>query len=291
MTQSSLLNPSTQDKLDLYLAKPAQALILVGKSGSHKTATARQLSSTLLDVAVSKLDSNPNFIHIAKKSGQQNITIDDIRALKTSIKLKSHLPGAIKRVIFIEDANFLNQEAQNTLLKVLEEPASGSYYILTASTTSALLPTIVSRCAVIKVRPISLELALSFYKDSEPADIKSSWYISEGEAELLKELLLDPAHSLRENINKAKDFLRMTKYNRFLELDKFGAGKDETIDFIDALSKVARALYISSVNSGDAVLSKRTLASAKLLLDTKNALASNANSRLCMLNLVYSLTI
>ncbi len=53
----------------------------------------------------------------------------------------------------IEQANFLTTEAQNALLKTLEEPPPNTILILTANTSSYFLPTILSRCLITHIQP------------------------------------------------------------------------------------------------------------------------------------------
>ena len=47
----------------------------------------------------------------------------------------------------------MNEAAQNKLLKTLEEPAEGTFFLLTSDNAESLLPTIVSRCSMIKLHP------------------------------------------------------------------------------------------------------------------------------------------
>jgi DNA polymerase-3 subunit delta' len=55
-----------------------------------------------------------------------------------------------KRVFIIKDAEGLNEASGNSLLKTLEEPPSYLHFLLTATSTSAVLPTILSRCQVVR---------------------------------------------------------------------------------------------------------------------------------------------
>lgn len=58
------------------------------------------------------------------------------------------------RVFVVDDADKMNEPASNALLKTLEEPPSTSYIILIASRADSLLPTILSRCQVIRFAPV-----------------------------------------------------------------------------------------------------------------------------------------
>jgi len=61
------------------------------------------------------------------------------------------------KIVFIENANLLGIEAQNALLKNIEEPGDHNYFILTSPNSSSLIPTIVSRCHLIKIISDSIE--------------------------------------------------------------------------------------------------------------------------------------
>ncbi|HPA15240.1 MAG TPA: DNA polymerase III subunit delta' [Desulfobacterales bacterium] len=80
------------------------------------------------------------------------IRIAQIRALYHILSMKPY--EARRRVVIISEAQAMNPEAGNALLKILEEPPDQTTLILTAIQTSDLLPTIVSRCHHIRFRPI-----------------------------------------------------------------------------------------------------------------------------------------
>lgn len=81
------------------------------------------------------------------------IKIDHIRTLRDAIAKKPF--EARVRVVMIIQAHCLNLEAGNALLKMLEEPPAGTMFILTAQGLAGLLPTIVSRCHIIRFNPVS----------------------------------------------------------------------------------------------------------------------------------------
>jgi DNA polymerase-3 subunit delta' len=83
------------------------------------------------------------------------IKIDQVRALRKQLRY-APLEGK-RRVIIINDAQAMNAESANALLKVLEEPPEGTVVVLTALRTTDLLPTIVSRCQQVAFRPIPSE--------------------------------------------------------------------------------------------------------------------------------------
>ena len=81
------------------------------------------------------------------------IKIEQIRALKHRLRFKP-LEGRY-RVTVIDNSQHLKAEAANALLKVLEEPPADNLIILTAIETTALLPTIVSRCLHLPFQPLA----------------------------------------------------------------------------------------------------------------------------------------
>lgn len=90
-------------------------------------------------------------IYALKPSGGY-IRIDQIRSIYNSLALKSDTETT--RFVLIEDAQLMNREAGNCLLKILEEPPDSTIFVLIAPGIGDLLPTIVSRCRHIRFSPI-----------------------------------------------------------------------------------------------------------------------------------------
>ena len=72
------------------------------------------------------------------------------------INLKPALGG--RRIAIIDDADYLNDEGANALLKTIEEPPPRSVLILIGASPAKQLPTIRSRCQLIRFRPLPLEV-------------------------------------------------------------------------------------------------------------------------------------
>ena len=83
----------------------------------------------------------------------QIIRVKPIRELEREANFRPFEGTA--RVFIIEDADYLNESSSNALLKVLEEPPRTSHLILTTTNPTALLPTIRSRCQVIRFAPVA----------------------------------------------------------------------------------------------------------------------------------------
>jgi len=82
------------------------------------------------------------------------ISIDDVREIEEGLLLKPF--EAKKRAIIIVDSETMKESAQNAFLKTLEEPPKNTSFILTSSHPERLLPTIRSRCMIIRFRRLSL---------------------------------------------------------------------------------------------------------------------------------------
>ncbi|NLC43985.1 MAG: DNA polymerase III subunit delta' [Clostridiales bacterium] len=92
---------------------------------------------------------------VRRLEDKTSISVDQIRELQSKIKVKPFQDG--KRICFIDEAHLMNHQAQNALLKTLEEPPSHTIFFLLADNTSSLLPTIISRCQLFRVDSLSRE--------------------------------------------------------------------------------------------------------------------------------------
>jgi len=84
------------------------------------------------------------------KSTTKSIGIETIKLMQKNLYLKPM--KSENKLIVLEDAQLLTPEAQNALLKVLEEPPAHTHIILGTETKEALLPTILSRCQIIELK-------------------------------------------------------------------------------------------------------------------------------------------
>jgi DNA polymerase-3 subunit delta' len=97
------------------------------------------------------------------------ISIDDIRELQRLASLPPY-EGKCK-VFIVDDAECLSTEAANSLLKILEEPPPTLVWLLLAAEEQRLLPTIVSRCQRLELKPVPSERILEALVNLRNADI------------------------------------------------------------------------------------------------------------------------
>ena len=93
-------------------------------------------------------NQHPDVNWIEPKGTSGKIKIEDIRTFKEKIQFKPY--DAHKKVFILRDAERLTNESANAILKILEEPPADAVIILVASSPSQLLPTVVSRCHLIR---------------------------------------------------------------------------------------------------------------------------------------------
>jgi hypothetical protein len=116
-------------------------------------------------------------------------------------------------VALLQDAQYLSAEAQNALLKLLEEPPAGTLLILTAVSEDDLLTTVASSAQKIKVINPGLPESLKFFDGYQPPKVEAAWWLSQGGAGLLNALLLeDNDHPLKLAVDQAKQFLSQSPY-------------------------------------------------------------------------------
>lgn len=84
---------------------------------------------------------------------KRSITIDQIRNLQASLTTRPGL--ADKRAVIIDAADDLERNGANALLKSLEEPPAGTYFLLVSHASDRLLPTIRSRCQILRFEALS----------------------------------------------------------------------------------------------------------------------------------------
>lgn len=288
MFEDLLINSKTKAALETFAKQPAHALLLLGPAGSGKLALGKHLAAGLLNIKPAELDKYAYFLHIARQEKKQDISVEAIRELIKSLKLKVPSSSVVKRVVLVEDAHLMNQEAQNAFLKSLEEPAPGTVFILTSLSKNSLLPTVVSRATSITVEPVNLEQAAKFYAQKSQPEVAAAWALSQGAPGLLNSLLLDKDNDVRQAVNQAKSLLTKNKYQRLVELDKI-SDKAELQNVFDGMTKVLKALYRAAAAKNDQKRMDASLKAAKLVLEARRDIEQNAMPRLVILRLVLAM--
>jgi hypothetical protein len=276
----------TERRLEEFNKKISHAVLLTGPSGSGKTNHARRLAADALAIKLEALDSYGYFRTIST-SDTKSIGIDTIRELDHFLSLK--VPGRrlINRVIIINDSHLMTIEAQNSLLKNLEEPPFGTLFILTADSAQVLLPTIQSRVQKIAVtKPAKSEL-VAYFSESGHSDteIAKAYSMSGGLPAVMAGLLSDEAYSLKDATAKARMLLSGTTYDRLLAVDELSKQRDLAVEVTFILKQMATV----SLQSADGKAGQRWQAILEASYEAAEALSTNAQPKLALDKLMLSL--
>lgn len=235
-----------------------------------------------------EMGKNPDFIKVDKP----NIAVDDVLSLLEKANLK---PMIYKyNVILIENAENVNEIAQNKLLKSLEEPNDSTIFILTTVSEEKLLPTIRSRLKRINLKdfnPYNLKDELltlginekfinsnftltEMFENSENKDYMNCVEIFENNI-----LNLKSTQDIPEFVNN----LKLSSQNKFLYLSLFASLFNSTITnvsiFSDGLMNYIKENY-----------PQKLCVDILLLLDEANKkLKSNVNANYVFDDLIYQI--
>lgn len=165
-----------------------QALLLTGPPNVGKCTVARfwaqqlncqQLSSPCGQCISCRKIISGNHPDVRIFDGDaQALKIEDIRNLQRELSLSPN--EGRYRIVVLANFERATLSAANALLKTLEEPASQAILVLTATDPGALLPTIVSRCQMLALRPLANEVVVK--------TLQEHWQAEPEQAELLAQL-------------------------------------------------------------------------------------------------------
>lgn len=109
------------------------------------------------------LSSNTFPDHLNLVAQKNSLGVDDVRYANDFLQKTAYLEKF--KTVLIESAETMTQQAMNALLKTLEEPSDNSVIILLTNDSEILLPTIISRCRVLNIRPAVGEALISQLKE------------------------------------------------------------------------------------------------------------------------------
>ena len=280
-----LLSPSTRKSVDGFIATPSHAIGIFADQGSGKYTVADYLARNILQLGDQQQIAE---IHIVRPNDKGSIPIENIRGIAGFLKLKSISNKTIARVVIIEDAHTLSGEAQNALLKTLEEPPRDTVIILTATSPSQLLATIASRIKPINLRPVNKATTIDFYQTEYAAkDIEKAWMISDGKPGLMSALLNNQEHALLPYIESAKQILTGKKYDRLLMVDTLS--KQDLYQLFTGLLIVSTAAFKQAVNRENKQQIQRWHDIREQSYQARKSLRNNPNSKLLLTDLMLSL--
>lgn len=156
----------------------SHAHLIAGEDGIGKSNLANILAKLILN---GELDRE--YVDIINySSSKASFGVDDVRNIIEEVS-KKPFEGE-KKVIIIHEGNKLTIQAQNALLKTIEEPPIGVHIIILCESLELILDTIKSRCEIYKLTPLTKEELYEYIRikkfDFNENDIKSAIAFSEG---------------------------------------------------------------------------------------------------------------
>ncbi len=236
------------------------------------------------------------------------IKVGQIRNLQHSLALTPY--EARHRIALLLNFQFANANAQNALLKTLEEAPKQVILLLTADSADALLPTISSRCEILRLRPVPVnslatELISRWHLSEEDARLYA--HISDGRPGLALQMANDP-EIMEKRKSWADEFFRLLPLNRrdrFTAVDALTRSRDQlrvtlqvwlslsrdlllaTHNHNETLTNLDYATEISTVSSS--LTADQALDIVNEIVTSLDDLESNVNLRLLMDNLLLEI--
>ena len=268
--------------------KVSHSYLFVGKSGIGKKMIAKEFAKAILCLGDNKYcdncksclefdgQNNPDFF-IIEPDGNA-IKIDQIRNMQRGVQEKPIISRS--KVYIIDNADFMTKEAQNALLKTLEEPPEFVTIILIGENENEFLATIKSRCMIIHFNSISDSDMERYLQENYNMNVTSNmldvFQGSIGKAIELKDkqegyLTIEQAI---ENIEK-EDLIDLIK-----KLDILYTSKDEILDMLDYINIILLKKSKENVKYTDCI---------KIVEDTKRRINQNANYDMSIDNMLFNI--
>ncbi len=205
------------------------------------------------------LEINSDFLLIERQADKKNISIEQIRFLISFLSSGSFLNSY--RVVVIKDAENLNQNSANALLKILEDFKDKLIIILTVNHLDYLPKTILSRSQIINLSPLNFDQTYSLIKDEyklNPSETKNIAKLSMGRPMLARKFIRDSEFysNYRQVAEQLIDFLSADLVGRSSLIDdlcRFDSEIGENLSVIDIWRSLFRDLNFLDYNRPDLV--------------------------------------
>lgn len=209
------------------------------------------------------------------------LKIEQIRSLQSLLQFRPY--EADKKIFLIDQAEKMRQEAANCFLKTLEEPPGYAIFILIVNNLNALLPTIISRCQLVRFNLLPNQLSLEIIKgwqiETDKARRLAFW--TQGSPGKAKEYLEANIFELEE---KFLDWINKLQQGSLIHTFKIAERvKEEPDIFLDVLSFWLReGLWQIAPSPLSKLEIKSFLAATEMISQARNQLIKQANVQLTL---------
>ncbi len=233
----------------IELNRVSHGYIFSGEAGSGKKTLAEAFAATLQcegkgrdacftcpSCKKAASGNHPDIIHVTHEK-PNTISVDEIREqVNRTVAIKPY--GSPYKVYIISDAQKMSVQAQNALLKTIEEPPAYAVLILLTTNEEELLPTIVSRCVTLRMRPVSQELVQKYLADQyQLPDYKAKICASFAQGNIGKAIRIATSEqfsALKDEVLMLVDRVRDMQIHEIIEYMKtLSQYKLEIHDFLD----------------------------------------------------------
>lgn len=242
----------------------SHSYMFVGVEGIGKLLFAKEFANNILNSEIS-LKNNPDFALIEPDGN--TIKINQIREFTKKVYEKPI--NSEKKVFIINDSECMTKEAQNALLKTLEEPPQYIVIILIAKNKDLFLPTIKSRCTEILFKKLNNEDVLKILKGKYNLEVDETVLkIANGSVSKTLNLLQDNCNY--EKIDKVFSNIENINLVQMLNnKEEIFENKENVYDILEYIN----ILILDKIKSND----KRYLGCVNIVEDTKQRLKRNNN--------------
>ena len=291
MFKNIIGNDKIKDVLinSIKINKTSHSYLFVGTEGIGKSLIAKEFAKMILCIDESKYcnkcksciefdtDNNPDF-KIIEPDGN-SLKIEQIREFQSKVAEKPIISN--KKVYIINDSDKMTQEAQNCLLKTLEEPPDYVVIILIGSNENAFLSTIKSRCMILHFDKISNGEIERYLEENYQVKINSKIMIDAFQGSIGKALQL---MEKQEEYEKIEDIIYNLEKRDKIDILNMSEiiykSKDEKLEILD---------YMNVVFIDLAKKSSKYAKCINIVEETKRRLQSNANYDMCIDNMLFKL--
>ncbi len=283
-----VLSRTTELNVNNYLKSPSSVIIITGNKGAGKHFLAEKIAADLLGISYEKLSSYPYLIQLEPENNY--ISIDSIRQLQK--ELVRVVPGEnqIRQVIIINNAHKLGQDAQNILLKTLEETKEATVFILCMPKISDVLETVASRAREICIHSVSQSIAEQYFvHNHRKEEIQQAYRLGNGHMGLMSAILQGEHTDLTDAIDDVKHVLTISQYDKLLEVSRLVKDKDKVMAFLDAFSLLAHASVRNTLKLSKVKDAARWQAISKQVSRAQKSLDKNASPKLVLTDLFLNI--